>query len=70
MTTMAYAVGAHTLEVTAKHNRWAAVLDGVALDRWHTSLGDAWHAGVAEALRLDTGKACSFVEGVDAGRLA
>jgi hypothetical protein len=68
ITKLAYAVGAHTLEVTANHNRWTAVLDGVALNRWFTSLADAWTAGVTEALRLDSGTACSFVDGADAGQ--
>jgi hypothetical protein len=66
-TRLAYAVGAHTLEVIANHNRWTAVLDGVALNRWFMSLADAWSAGVTEALRLDSGTACSFVDGADAG---
>jgi hypothetical protein len=68
LTKLAYEVGAHTLEVTAGHNRWVAALDGVILDRWYTSLADAWTAGVTEAIRLDAGKACSFVEGADAGQ--
>ncbi len=67
MTKWAYAVGAHTLEVTATHNRWTADLDGVALNCWFMSLADAWTAGVTEALRLDAGTACSFVDGADAG---
>jgi hypothetical protein len=67
LTKLAYQVGAHTLEVTSGHHRWVAALDGVLLDRWFTSLADAWTAGVTEALRLDAGKACSFVAGADAG---
>ena len=67
LTKLAYQVGAHTLEVTSGHQRWVAALDGVLLDRWFTSLADAWTAGVSEALRLDAGKACLFVAGADAG---
>lgn len=67
LTKLAYQVGVHTLEVTSAHHRWVAALDGVQLDRWFTSLADAWTAGVSEALRRDTGKASSFVAGADAG---
>jgi hypothetical protein len=68
LTKIVYEVGAHTVEVTALHGRWTAVLDGVAIDRWFMSLADAWTAGVTEAVRLDDGAACSFVAGADAGR--
>jgi hypothetical protein len=65
LTKLAYQIGAHTLEVTSGHQRWVAALDGVILDRWYTSLADAWTAGVAEALRLDGGATCTFVGGAD-----
>jgi hypothetical protein len=68
LTKLAYQVGSHTLEVTSGHQRWVAALDGVVLDRWFTSLADAWTAGVAEALRLDAGARCTFVAGADAGQ--
>jgi len=67
LTRLVYEVGAHTLEVTAGHNRWVAAVDGVIIDRWFTSLADAWTAGVTEAIGLDKGAACSFVAGADAG---
>ena len=66
LTKLAYQVGSHTLEVTSGHQRWVAALDGVILDRWYTSLADAWTAGVAEALRLDSAATSTFVGGVDA----
>jgi hypothetical protein len=67
LTRLVYDVGTHTLEVTAGHNRWVAAVDGVIIDRWFTSLADAWTAGVTEAIGLDQGTACSFVAGADAG---
>ena len=68
LTKLVYQVGVHTLEVTAGHNRWVAAVDGVIIERWFTSLADAWTAGVTEAIGLDKGAACSFVAGADAGQ--
>ena len=68
LTKLVYQVGVHTLEVTAGHNRWVAAVDGVIIDRWFTTLADAWTAGVTEAIGLDKGAACSFVAGADAGQ--
>ena len=68
LTKLVYQVGVHTLEVTAGHNRWVAAVDGVIIERWFTSLADAWTAGVTEAIELDKGAACSFVAGADAGQ--
>jgi len=62
---MVYALGAHTLEVIARDDLWMAVLDGVAIDQWFTSLAGAWTAGVTEVIRLDAGTACSIVGGPD-----
>ena len=66
LTKTVYQVGVHTLEVTAGRGRWVATVDGVIIDRWYTSLADAWTAGVAEALRLDSAATSTFVGGVDA----
>jgi hypothetical protein len=66
LTRLTYQVGNHTLEVTAGHDRWVPAVDGVLIDRWFTSLADAWTAGVTEAMELDRGAACSFVAGADA----
>ena len=68
LTKTVYQVGVHTLEVTAGRGRWVATVDGVIIDRWFTSLADAWTAGVTEAIGLDKGAACSFVAGADAGQ--
>ena len=68
LTKLVYQVGAHTLEVTGGPNRWVATVDGVIIERWFTSLADAWTAGVTEAIGLDKGAAFSFVAGADAGQ--
>ncbi len=66
LTKLVYQVGAHTLEVTVGRDRWVPAVDGILVDRWFTSLADAWAAGVKEAMELDKAAPCSFVAGADA----
>jgi hypothetical protein len=50
-----YTVGRHELELATDKSRWTVTVDGVAVERWFTSLADAWTAGVNEAGHLDLG---------------
>lgn len=63
-----YQAGQHLLEVAASNGRWTTAVDGVTVDRWYTSLADAWTAGVTEALRLDAGAPYVFVGDAGAGQ--